>query len=147
MLGGMNLEPLLLLAEGTKPDWISMVLGPVGVLVLLLIYAWYTEKKRLPSLVEQLKACQAKNVSLLKDRETDLDAMRAEHKLELEKLRSDLEERENAVEDKVDKAAAKLSKERGLRIYWESTTAALCKRHDEEIPKPPDDVSTTFYGG
>jgi len=150
MLRGMNLVFLLLLAEDTAtamPEWMEPVLGPIGVLVLLLIYAWYTEKKRLPALVEQLKVCQAKKVALLKDRETDLNTLRATHKVEQEELRSSLEGRENAVEEKASKSAAKLAKERGLRIYWEGVAQSLCKQHEEEIPKPPDDVSTTFYGG
>ncbi len=135
--GGMT-DVLLLLAEAAAtadglPGWAKNRLGPLGALVLLGVYAYYTEKKRIPAVVEQIKKAQM-----------DLTTLRDDHKVETNELRTKHEADEDKLRDDIQEWRDRHTKERGARAWWQSKAEGLAKQLDIEVGIPPD-IDKTHY--
>ena len=134
------LEMLIVLAQAADstdglPAWAKYILGPLGALALLGIYAWHTEKKRIPQVIEQIKQAQK-----------ELTQLRDDHKKELETVREKGEAEERRLEDEIQKWRDKHTKERTTRAWWQSKAEDFAKRLGEESGIPPD-IDKTYYQG
>lgn len=121
-------------AEGL-PDWAKYVLGPTGALVLLAIYAYVTEKKRIPSLIKQLLEAQHK-----------IELVRIDGKEEVSALRTKTEKRETQLETTITEWRDKHTKERTVRAWWQSKAEDAYQQLDKEVGIPPD-IDKTYFGG
>jgi hypothetical protein len=129
---------LLLLAETAAateglPPWAKYILGPLGTLVLLGVYAWHTEKKRIPTVIVQIKEAQAA-----------LTILRDSHKLEMEALRTKCDEDEDKLRKEIQKWRDKHTKERSTRAWWQSKAEGFAKQLGEDSGIPPD-IDKTHY--
>jgi hypothetical protein len=129
---------LLLLAQTADateglPPWAKYILGPVGVLVLLLVYAWRTEKHRIPDVIKQIQTAQAA-----------LQLLRDSHKGEMDALRKKCDEDEDKLRKEIATWRDKHTKERSVRAWWQSKAEGFAKQLGEESGIPPD-IDKTFY--
>lgn len=129
---------LLLLAETAPatdglPPWAKYILGPVGVLVLLLVYAWRTEKFRIPDVIKQIQEAQAA-----------LQLLRDSHKAEMQELREKGEADEDKLRAELQVWRDKHTKERSVRAWWQSKAEGFAKQLGEESGIPPD-IDKTFH--
>lgn len=129
---------LLLLAETAPaadglPPWAKYILGPVGALALCVVYAVYTEKKRIPAVIAQIKDAQAA-----------LTILRDSHKEEMNKLRTKCEEDEDKLRKELRLWRDKHTKERSARAWWQSKAEGFAKQLGEESGIPPD-IDKTFH--
>lgn len=107
-------------AEGL-PYWLQLVLGPLGVLVVLCIYAYRTEKHRIPTLSKLLAAEQMKNDTLRDDAEKKEDILR-------QQMRDEYEPRLTQLGGELKTCREKYTKERGLRTWWQAQAQAGIRR-------------------
>lgn len=131
------IDVFLFLAEAATadglPGWAKFLLGPLGALALLGIYAYYTEKKRIPAVVEKIEKAQ-----------TDLTTLRDEHKVETNELRTKHEKEEDKLRDDIQEWRDRHTKERSSRAWWQSKAEGLAKQLDIEVGIPPD-IDKTHY--
>lgn len=130
----MNL--LLFLAQEGLPDWAKLVLGPLGALVVMGVYAWHTERTRIPELRAEARA-----------RDQALAQARKECAAEKQALMDVADREEAALEAELRAIRGKLTKERALRAWWQRGAQDMATRAGEELPPIPTDIDSTFYGG
>lgn len=116
------------------PWWAKYLLGPLGTLVLLIIYAIRTEKVRIPKLIELLEAEQKENDDLRDKVATVEKATRVEMQVHVANLTTRLR-----------RCRDKYTKERSTRTWWQAKAEAAYDRLGEKsgIPK---DIDKTSYG-
>ena len=109
---------LLLLAQSADstdglPSWAKWILGPLGALVIMGVYAYRTEKHRMPKLAQLLLDEQNKNDKLQKENEKEKDELRADYEGRLEKAK-----------DELTACREKYTKERASRAWWQASAEA-----------------------
>lgn len=123
------------------PEWLNFILGPLGALVLLLVYAWYTEKRRIPkfqSLIEGFKAdLQALQVSK--------DSLMSTHSIKKDSLRSAFDDERKELETKIEEWRDRHTKEKAVRAWYQAKAQALAEDAGEQLGPPPD-IDRTHYG-
>jgi len=129
-------------ADPTIPSWGKYVLGPLGCLVLLLVYAIYTEKYRIPKFEGLLKTKD----DALKEARDELSTLREQNSIKREEIRDKAESREDDLEAEIRKLQAKVAKEKSARAWWQAKATGAFKRLDEEL-SIPEDIDKTHYGG
>jgi hypothetical protein len=120
-------------ATDGMPQWGKYALGPLGALVIMGAYAFYTEKKRIPGVVDQIKEAQKA-----------LENIRDEHKKETEALRAKFETEEKTLEKEIQLWRDKHTKERSARVWWQSKAEGFAKQLGEDSGIPPD-IDKTHY--
>jgi len=110
---------------GELHPWAKYILGPLGALILLGIYAWHTERTRMPKLASLLLTEQKKSDTLRDECDAAKKELRTKHSEELALMNE------------------KLNKEVRARIYWQTHAEALGAEYDS-IPK---DIGRTAFGG
>jgi hypothetical protein len=134
------LDALFVLAQAVPdvtdgmPPWMKYVLGPLGALVLMGIYAYHTEKHRMPKLSGMLIAAQAEAKKI----DTDCDDAKA-------KMRKAYEAREEKLRKQVDQWKSRHSRENTRRIFWQTTAIDIARRAKEPEPKMPTELTRTNY--
>lgn len=136
------METVFLLAQAATDTaaagWDAKVLGPLGALVItltvLVVYARHTERSRIPTLS-----------GLLKEAAAEAKRAEKEHDKEVADLRRGYQARENALRKKLDAWKGRHSREQGRRIFFQNEAINLAKRHDEEPPKIPTELSRTSF--
>ncbi len=108
------------------------VLGPLGALILLGIYAWRTETVRLPKLVALLETAQSETRQVRKD----CDGAKG-------KMRKLYEQREEALREQLDRWKARHARENTRRIFWQTTATDIARRNGEEKPEMPRELTRT----
>lgn len=128
-------------AAAAMPEWLSYVLGPLGALVLLLVYAWYTERRRIPkfqSLIAGLKTdLQALQVSK--------DSLVSTHSIKKDSLRSVFDDEKKELTDKIEEWRDRHTKEKAVRAWYQAKAQALAEDAGEQLGPPPD-IDRTHYG-
>jgi hypothetical protein len=122
-------------ADATEglPPWAKYVLGPLGVLVLLLVYAYRTEKHRIPDVIVQIKA-----------KDDAIQLLRDSHKSEMEALREKHDSEEDELRKEIQTWRDKHTKERSVRAWWQSKAEGFAKQLGEESGIPPD-IDKTYH--
>lgn len=115
------------------PEWLKLILGPVGALVLLAIYAYYTEKKRIPAVIKQIQDATAALAILRDDHKKEMDALRDKCEVDEKELRSAIQEWRD-----------KHTKERSVRSWWQAKAEDFAKQLGAESGIPPD-IDKTYY--
>jgi hypothetical protein len=142
----MNLFYLLAQTPPSGPPppapegWLSYVLGPLGALVLMIVYAWYTEKKRIPKMQVAADDLAAK----LEEAGKAKTALEAGHRAELDGLRKYHDARKAELTEKIDEWQARHTKERGVRAWYQAKGQALAKDAGKQLGPPPD-IEKTHY--
>lgn len=122
----------------TIPEWAKYVLGPLGALVLLLVYAIYTEKYRLPELKKLLVEYQTKIGERCPRGRFECETIRG-------KMRKAYEAREDKLEKRLRNWMSRHSREKTRRIFFQTEAHRLAKQAGEDTPKLPDEISATSY--
>lgn len=124
------------------PAWAKYVLGPLGALVLMGIYAYWTEKVRVPKyqsvfagLEERIKSANERNEKFRDKCESDK-----------EKMRTDFDVRETSLEREIADWRDRHTKEKSLRAWYQAQAQQLADDHGDEL-NPPTDINRTHYGG
>jgi len=127
--------------SGGMPEWLSYILGPLGALVLLLVYAWYTEKKRIPKfqttidgLAGKLDAAQKAQAGLGVAHRSELAGMRTAH-----------EARKTELTDKIEEWRDRHTKEKAVRAWYQAQAQSMAEEGGKELGVPPD-IDRTHYG-
>lgn len=126
------------------PTWAKYVLGPLGALVLLGVYAIWTERYRMPEIKRLLLAAQAKlEVRCPRERtecekrchrsQEDCDDQRRKMRIKYETNEKKLEAAQSAVR-------SRYFKEKTRRIWWRQKATDLAEKHGEPVPKMPRDI-------
>ena len=146
----MNYTLMILLADTAKvtedalPSWGKYVLGPLGCLVLLLVYAVYTERYRIPQLHTVIKGMKTR----LCEMQERLDALGEKHSIKKDEIRAKAETREDELEVEVRRLRDKISKEKSARAWWQAKATGAFKRLKEDLSIPEDIDKTHYdYGG
>ena len=100
------------------PSWVKYVLGPLGALVLLLVYAYYTEKVRIPALRKQIKELR-----------NQVDETRDLSSIKKSTIRRTADERESELESEVGRL-------RAARAWWQAKATGAFKRLKEDLTPP-----------
>jgi len=129
-------------ADPAIPSWGKYVLGPLGCLVLLLIYAVYTERYRIPKFEGLLTSKETS----LKEVRTELETLRDKNSLRQEEIRKEAEAREDELEAEVRRLKDKIAKEKSARAWWQAKATGAFKRLKEDV-SIPEDIDKTHYGG
>lgn len=148
----MDIDFIFLLAQGADaaatpatdglPVWAKYLLGPLGTLVLMGVYAYWTEKVRVPkfqevftNLEERIKAANQRNEAFRTKCEEDKDAMRKAW-----------ETKEKLLEREIADWRDRHTKEKSVRAWYQSQAQHLADDVGEKL-KPPPDIDRTHYGG
>lgn len=130
------LDMLLFLAQVAPADphhdlpaWAKYVMGPFGALIILGVYAWRTEKHRIPEMSAMLAAEQARVKALYDENEREKDELRAALEVKIGK-----------VENELRVCREKYTKERATRTWWQ----AQARAHGVQEPLPEDIDKTSF---
>lgn len=105
------------------PDWAKLMLGPLGLVVACLVWIIYTEKMRIPRLVEKLEGEQD----------------------EQDELRKHYESREEQLRAELTRCRDKYTKERAVRAWWQSKAEGFAKQLGTDSGIPPD-INKTSMG-
>ncbi len=116
------------------PAWMKYLLGPLGLTIALAFYAYRTETVRLPKLVTLLEKAQEETKQADKDKDEALA-----------NLRKGYEAREKALRKRLNAWMARHSREKTRRIFFQTECSALARKHGEEEPKMPSEISATSY--
>jgi hypothetical protein len=144
----MDLDIILLLAQEAAPAtdglpaWAKYILGPLGALVLMGVYAYWTEKKRIPQFVAVLD----QKDKVIKELQTKNESFRDKCEEDKEKLRASFETKEKILERDVQDWRDRHTKEKAVRAWYQSQAQQLADDVGEKL-KPPPDIDKTHYGG
>lgn len=132
----------LFLAQAVDPTaaggWDAKVLGPLSGLVIaltvLVVYARYTETVRIKKLQDLLKEAKSEAKQADKD-----------HDQEVARIRTGYEAREGALRRQLNAYKDRHNREKTRRIFFQTECSALARKHGEEVPQLPTEISATSY--
>jgi hypothetical protein len=128
-------------AADTMPGWAKYVLGPVGALVLLIVYAVYTEKYRMTAIKKVIDDLKDE----LKEARNDLDTFRDTNSIKKDEIREKAEAREDELEVEIRRLKDKIAKEKSARAWWQAKATGAYKRLEEDL-SIPEDIDKTHFG-
>lgn len=141
------LDLILLLAEGAQvadglPAWAKYILGPLGALVLMGVYAYRNEKITKPA---YKKIIDDKDVLIDVGRKK-LHEFRDKCDADKEEMREKFEVKERVLERDVQDWRDRHTKEKSVRAWYQAQAEQMADEAGEKL-KPPPDIDKTHYGG
>lgn len=138
---------LLLLAQDAQatdglPVWAKYILGPLGALVLMGIYAYRIEKVTKPAYKKIIDDKDA----LIEEARKKLHDFRDKCEADKEELRAKFEVKEKVLERDVQDWRDRHTKEKSVRAWYQAQAEQLADDAGEKL-KPPPDIDKTHYGG
>jgi len=150
----MYIPILMVLAEAAAragepppgiPEWAAPVLGPLGVLVLFGIYAWYTEMKRIPKFNQIIEGMTTK----LYEAQDKYEKLRDQQQADIKTMRDEWQQREDAAEKKArDELRAmrnKHTKEQSQKSFYFAMATEAYDQLGKDMPKMPTDIDKTQF--
>jgi len=136
----------LLLAQDAHVDalpvWAKYLLGPLGTLVLMGVYAYWTEKKRVPQFIIVIAAKDG----LIEHLQSKHEDFRDRCESEKDQMRRDFAVKELGLERDVQDWRDRHTKEKSVRAWYQAQAESLADDAGEKL-KPPPDIDRTHYGG